>query len=141
MFGNALLRDLHERSEERSTERRSRLQEIAKELASSEELRDSLALKAAAGMVPDDTERRQFESLDRKKAALELQRREWEQGQANGTALIEASLRLLSALPQIWRSASLLTQEKLQSFLFPNGVVVTKDCSFRKTDYRLLEQV
>ena len=55
--------------------------------------------------------------------------------------ILAFATEFLNDLPGYWRRSAMANKKKLQSFLYPNGVIYTKDGGYRTGDDPLLEQV
>jgi DNA invertase Pin-like site-specific DNA recombinase len=120
---------------------RESLQRVAEEIRSLEELQGALAIKNASGIVPDRIAKAQIEELAARIAELERQQASLERDAPSEAGLLEFGLTLLVDLGQKWRRASLKNRKRLQSFLYPMGLVYTKNGKIRTSDYPLLERL
>jgi hypothetical protein len=117
-----------------------RASRIGREVADVEELRRSLALKCASGVIPDDVARVQFDDLAIRLANLREAKDASEALRSEHEEVIGFAEKFLAELPWYWTRSPYSQQRRLQSFLYGNGLAYTKNGGFRTDDYPLLER-
>ena len=113
-------------------------QRTQEEIAEYRQTQQAIVLKSAKDVIPDELAKIQIEALEHKIAELE-----WSLNSAGEVSdirdVFKEAIDFLTSIGQKWRSGSLSAKKSIQSFLYPNGLVYTKDDGFRTSDYPLLE--
>lgn len=132
-----LVRFWKERHETAARDRRRLLSEKER----LKELQKALALKAAAGLLPDDIVREQIDDLRRQSAGLERQVSDAANPQADVPDLLAFAWRFVQSPGEFWERSGLPTKKRLQSFLLPEGSVYTRSENFGTPHLRLLKPI
>ncbi|MGV3615276.1 MAG: recombinase family protein [Fimbriimonas sp.] len=125
----------------RIEEKPRRIAEIRGSIREIDRLCDALADQTARGVIPEETAKRRFAALELERMELEHARDGYSKTDGSLTEVIEFAARFLGRVPEYWEGASIPAKKKLQSFLFPTGVVYTRNGSLRTSDLLLLEQI
>jgi hypothetical protein len=98
------------------------------------ELQTNLALKNAAGVLPDDLVVEQIQSL--RAAAVQLT----EAAKPTSCEIqVDRAVQVLMAPGQFWQMAPHATRLRFQNLIFPEGVDLTQKMTFGTKKMRLLE--
>lgn len=126
---------------ERYCEEIDRVERVHKEIAQLESLRSKIAIKNAEGITPDNVAKSQMDEIGIKIGALAVEQQANLPRETELTKVLEFGTMFLTEMPFYWASSPLPERKKLQSFLYPRGLVYKKDGTFRTADYPVLEQI
>ena len=95
-------------------------------------LRDSVALKNASGVLPDDVTKRQLHQLNEQiqEIASEIPPNEHK---VSASELIDFATNFLGSLKQTWPTLTLKTKKDLLRFMFPSGILYLPNSGFRNS--------
>jgi site-specific DNA recombinase len=136
---------LHHATTERWAERHVQLTNqhaaLTAQITEAERLQGAIAMKNAAGILPDSVAKTQIDELANQVIALKSERSTCQFPEDRWSEVLAFAKAFLDDLAGWWRGRSLTSKKKLQAFLYPNGLVYTKIGSFRTADYPLLEEI
>ena len=102
-------------------------------------LQDTIALKNATGVIPDDLARRQIERLakDIVDVAADMPK---EHLATDSKELVQFAKRFFKELGSLWNGFSLKTKKDLLHFMFPEGILFCPESGFRTHENSLSER-
>ncbi len=103
-------------------------------------LQDGVALKNAAGVIPDDLAKRQIDRLN-KEIAFAYANIPLASQETSVESLVEFAKAFFFDLEQAWQDFSLKTKKDLLRFMFPEGILFHPERGFRTPENSLSEQV
>ncbi len=139
-FASQLQHDFARSSRRKSLDRKVRSEKIEKAITQIGHLQDSLALKSARGVIPDSVAKSQFDKLGAELASLLQKRKEIARTETTSAQLVAFGIYILSNFGLVWSKANLEWKKRIQSFLFPKGLLI-KNGQIRTTNYGLLDEV
>ena len=129
---------LGERWRSRETAAGQRSGDLQKEITSEKDLRKAVAIKCAAGIIPDDVAREQLAESEVKIARLMCELGSCAPVTISLDELLDVASKYLDGLGERWHGMTISGKRKLQQFLFPSGLTYLRSGGLRTADYPIL---
>jgi DNA invertase Pin-like site-specific DNA recombinase len=114
---------------------------LTADLAAKKELQTALALKCAAGIIPDQIAKEQSEKLEREMAELRTELSRITAVVPNPALLVDFAEAFFEHLPELWNDAPMRLKKQLQRFFFPDGLIAISPNDFRTPGNSVLEVI